>query len=93
MFACSFDDVCLCQPKSAFSEDLKIRTGDSIQSVLVAYKGKRVTLKLMGYEEMSGKVRTVTQELVQLEEMNNEEYLECVVEISKITAVKIRVRE
>lgn len=47
----------------------------------------------MGYGEINGKVRTVTKELVQLGELANEEFHDSVVEIAKITAVIVKVRE
>jgi len=85
--------ACLCQTKGVYSADLKIKPGDTIQNILEDYKGKRITLRLMGYGEMNGKVRAVTKELVQLGELANEEFHDSIVEIAKITAVIVKVRE
>jgi hypothetical protein len=79
--------------QGAFADALKIKAGDSIQKVLEAHKEKRITLRLMGGGELSGKVRTVTKELVQLGELSNEEFFDSVIEIEKISAVIVRVQE
>ncbi|MEA5113308.1 MAG: hypothetical protein VB050_04705 [Geobacteraceae bacterium] len=85
--------ACLCQTNVVHSADFKIKQGDTIQNILEDYKGKRITLRLMGYVEMNGKVRAVTKELVQLGELANEEFHDSIVEIAKITAVIVKVKE
>lgn len=85
--------ACLGLPQGAFADTFKIRTGDTIQKVLDTHKGKRITLRLMGGGELSGKVRNVTTELVQLSELSNGEFFDSVIEIEKISAVIVRVQE
>jgi hypothetical protein len=85
--------VCMSLTQGAFADVLEIKAGDSVQKVLEAHKGKRITLRLMGGGELSGKVRTVTKELVQLGELSNGEFFDSVIEIKKISAVIVRVQE
>lgn len=85
--------VCLGFAQDAFADGLKINAGDTIHKVLEAQKGKRIILRLTGSGELSGKVLTVTKELVQLGELSNEEFFDGVIEIEKISAVIVRVQE
>lgn len=85
--------VCLGTAPVVFAEEFSIKAGDTIQKVLEYRKGKRVTLRLQGGEEISGKVRTVTGELVQLGELSGREYFDAVVDVSRISSVIVRVKE
>jgi len=81
---------------AAFAEPLPtltVKSGDTIQKLLEGCKGKRVTLRLQGGEELTGKVITITRELVHLGELMRREYFDAVVDISKVEAVIIRVKE
>ena len=73
--------------------DLVVKPGDTIQKLLEERKGKRVTLRLQGGEEITGKVRAVTGDLVQLGELSGREYFDAVVEVNRIAAVIVRVKE
>ena len=72
---------------------LVVKPGDTIQKLLEGYKGKRVTLKLHGGDELTGKVITVGRELVHLEELLRRENFDAVVDVSKIEALIVRVKE
>jgi hypothetical protein len=85
--------ICLCAATVVSAESFAIKAGDSIPKVLEGRQGKRVTLRLQGGEELTGKVRTVTTELVQLGELTGREYFDAVIEVSRISAVIVRVRE
>jgi len=85
--------ACLCLAMNAFAESFSIKPNDTIQKVLEASKGKRIELRLVGGGELSGKVRLVTNELVQLGELSGREFFDGVIEIGKITAVIVRVKE
>lgn len=81
---------------TAFAEPLSpltVKSGDTIQKLLEGCKGKRVTVRLQGGEELTGKVITITRELVHLGELMRREYFDAVVDISKVEAVIIRVKE
>jgi len=85
--------ACLGTSTVVLADVLAIKPGVTIQKLLEERKGKRVTLRLQGGEELTGKVRTVTGELVQLGELSGREYFDAVVEVSRISAVIVRVKE
>jgi hypothetical protein len=85
--------LCLAAAPVVRAENFTITAGDTIQKVLEDRKGKRVTVRLQGNEELTGKVRVVTRELVQLGELSGREFFDAVVETSRISAVIIRVKE
>lgn len=70
-----------------------IKEGETIRKILDDHKGKRVTLRLQGGEELTGRIRTVTGELVQLGEVSGREYFDAIVDVTKVSAVIFRVRE
>jgi hypothetical protein len=77
----------------AFAEGLTIRPGDSIQKILEDQKGKQVIVRLANGEEMAGKVRSITRDLVLLGELAGRDYYDGVIEVGNISAVLIRVKE
>lgn len=77
---------------AAFAADLKIKDGDTIRKVLEDRKGKVVTVRLTDGEEMTGTVRAVTKELLQLGELSGKEYFDGIAEIGKISAVIVQVK-
>lgn len=77
----------------AIAADLSIKSADTIQSLLEARKGTTITLRLTGDEEMTGKVRFVSKELVQLEELSGRDYYDGIVDIKKISAIVVRVKK
>jgi len=85
--------VCLGTSSIVCAEGFAVKPGDTIQKLLEERKGKRVTLRLQGNEELTGKVRTVTNELVQLGELSGREFFDAVVEVNKISAVIVRIKE
>ena len=72
---------------------LAIGKGDTTATVLVAQKGNRVTVRLTSGEELSGKVMTVGDHVVQLGELSGKEFFDAVIPLDSITAVIVRVRE
>ena len=85
--------LCLGLTQGAIAEEMTIKAGGTIKKVLEDRKGKLITLRLAGGEELTGRVRTVTKELVQLGELSGQDYFDGVVEIGKISAVVVRVRK
>ena len=75
------------------AESLSIKPGDTLQKVLEGYKGKRVTIRLQAGEELTGKVKGITKELLHLEELTRREYFDAVVDLGKIDAVIVRAKE
>ena len=75
------------------AEGVTLKPGDSIQTVLEGQKGKRVTVRIQGGEELTGKVVFVSKELVKLEELTKREFYDAIVEVSKVEAVILRARD
>lgn len=75
------------------ADGVNLKAGDTIQKVLEQQKGKRVTLRLQGGEELTGKVSFVSRDLVQLEELSRREFYDAVVDVGKVEAVIVRARE
>jgi hypothetical protein len=70
-----------------------VKPGDSLQTLLEGYQGKRVTVRLQGADELTGKVRVVTKELLHLGELSGREYFDAVIELTKVSAVIVRAKE
>lgn len=93
LFVASFFLATTWLSQSAYAEGLTIKQGDSIQKILEERKGKQVTLRLINGEEMSGKVRSITKELVLLGELSGRDYYDGIIDIGKISALIIRVKD
>jgi len=78
---------------TVFAEPLSVKAGDSIVTVLKAYDGKRITVKLDSGEELTGTVGTVNDDLVHLRELSGREFFDAVVDTDEVTAVIIRTKE
>jgi hypothetical protein len=75
------------------AQDLTISAGDSLQSVLAAQKGKRVTLRLSGGQEITGVMREATAKLVVLGGLTGREFFDAAVPLEKIEAVVVRTKQ
>jgi hypothetical protein len=76
----------------AQAQELGISSSDSIQSVLAARKGKSVTLRLGGGQELTGMVREVTGRLVVLGALSGREFFDAAVPLEKIEAILVRTK-
>ena len=77
----------------AYAQDLTVNAGDSVQSVLAAQKGKRVTVRLSGGQELTGTVREATAKLVVLGGLTGREFFDAAVPLEKIEAVLVRTKQ
>jgi hypothetical protein len=77
----------------AAAEEVSLKAGDTLQKVLEGKKGKRVTIRLQGGEDLTGKVRFISKDILQLGELAGKEYYDAVIDMGKISAVIVRVRE
>jgi hypothetical protein len=73
-------------------EVVTVGPGDTVQTVLAARKGKPVTLRLAGGQELTGTVREATGRLVVLGALSGREFFDAVVPIEKIDAVIVRTK-
>ncbi|TDI66376.1 MAG: hypothetical protein E2O88_09125 [Bacteroidetes bacterium] len=74
------------------AEPLSVGNSDSIQSILSAQKGNRVTIMLTSGNELTGKVGEVNSKIVHLIELSGKEFFDAVTAIKKIEAVVIRTK-
>ena len=75
------------------SAQLQMGVLDTVESVLNAQKGKRVTLRLRSGQELTGVVRLATPKVVQLGEIQGREFFDAVVPLDAVEAVLVRVKQ
>lgn len=83
--------ACAALPVAA--QELRIGANDTVENVLAAQKGKRVTVRLQSGQELAGIVRSVTNRLVHIGALSGKEFFDAVVPLSAVQAVIIRTRE
>jgi hypothetical protein len=76
----------------ALADTFSVSADDTIEKILSAQKGKRVTVKIGGNEELTGVVKQVTPQVVQLGDLAGKEFFDAAVATKSITAVIVRVR-
>ena len=75
------------------AQELRIGANDTVQTVLAAQKGKRVTVRVRSGQELTGAVRDVSGKLVQLGAISGREFFDAVVPLESIDAVLVRTKE
>ena len=76
-----------------FAADLDVKASDSVESVLAAQKGKRVTLKTRSGQEITGTVKMVSQKLVQVSQVAGREFFDAVLPLEAVEAVLVRTKD
>jgi hypothetical protein len=76
----------------AAAQDLAIKATDTVQSVLAAQKGKRVTVRLSGGQELTGTLREVTDKLVVLGALQSREFFDAAIPLERVEAVLVRTK-
>ena len=79
-------------PASLPADPLAIDAGDDVGTLLNKYQGKRVTLRLVSGEELTGTVRLVSARLVHISELASREFYDAAVVTGSIAAVIVRTR-
>lgn len=74
----------------ATADPLVLSQEDTIEKVLTAQKGKKVTIRLGSGEDLSGTLKEVNGSLVQLSGLSGKEFYDAVIVTKSITAVIIR---
>lgn len=80
-------------PASAAAAELRVGANDTMQSVLAAQKGTRVTLRLRSGQEITGVLRDATARVVHLGALTGREFFDAAVSVDAIEAVIVRVKE
>ena len=76
----------------AHAQEVTVSASDTIQTVLAANKGKRVSVRTSGGQELTGLVRDATGKLVVLGAVTGREYFDAVIPLEKIEAVLLRTK-
>ncbi|KAB2931478.1 MAG: hypothetical protein F9K25_07855 [Candidatus Contendobacter sp.] len=76
----------------AMAEPLVLGQDDTVEKVLTAQKGRKVTIRLGSGEDLSGTVQEVNGSLVRLSELSGKEFYDAVIATKSIAAVIIRAR-
>ena len=74
------------------AQPLTVAADDTIEKLLAAHKGKRVTLKLGPGDELTGVVKAVTPNVVHLSELAGREFFDAAVDVKSVRAVIVRTR-
>lgn len=82
-----------CAAVPATGAELKVGANDTVQSVLTAQKGARVTVRLRSGQELTGVVREVGARVVQLGAISGREFFDAVVPLEAVDAVLVRTKE
>ena len=77
----------------ALAAELDVKATDSVETVLAAQKGKRVTVRTSGGQELTGTVREATDKLVVLGGLTGREFFDAAVPLDKIEAVLVRTKQ
>lgn len=74
------------------AQSFTVSQDDTIEKVLAAQKGKRVTVKVGPSDELTGVVKLVTPKVVHLSELAGREFFDAVVDLQHVVAVIVRTR-
>ena len=77
----------------ALTAELDVKATDSVETVLAAQKGKRVTLKTRSGQEITGTVKFISGRLVQLNQVAGKEFFDAVVPLDAVEAVLVRTKD
>lgn len=77
----------------AAAAELKVGANDTVQTVLAAQKGSRVTVRVRSGQEITGVVREVGSRVVQLGAVSGKDFFDAVIALEAVDAVFVRTRE
>ena len=78
---------------TAQAQEVAITAGDSVQSILAAQKGKRITVRLRSGQELTGTVRDTNSKVAVLGAIGGREFFDAVVALEHVEAVLIRTKQ
>jgi hypothetical protein len=82
-----------CAASPAVAAELRVGANDTVQTVLAAQKGARVTVRVRSGQELTGVVREVNARVVQLGGLSGKEFFDAVVPLEAVDAVLVRTKE
>jgi hypothetical protein len=74
------------------AEEWVVPAGATLQQILAAQQGKRVTIRMGDGGELSGLVRQVNPSVLHLGELVGKEFFDAVVALDKVGAVIVRTK-
>ena len=77
----------------ALAQDLKVASTATVESLITAQKGKRITVRTRSGQELTGVVREVTPRFVQLGALAGRDYFDAVVALDSVEALIVRTKE
>ena len=77
----------------ALAQELKLASAATVESLITAQKGKRITVRTRSGQELTGVVREVTPRFVQLGALSGREFFDAVVALDSVEAVIVRTKE
>ncbi|HTL27225.1 MAG TPA: hypothetical protein VL280_11450 [Burkholderiales bacterium] len=77
----------------ALAQELKVASAATVESLMTAQKGKRITVRTRSGQELTGVVREVTPRFVQLGALAGREFFDAVVSLDSVEAVIVRTKE
>ena len=83
--------ACAAAPASA--AEVRVGANDTVQSVLAAHKGARVSVRVRSGQELTGVVREVNGRVVHLGTLSGREFFDAVVPLEAVDAVLVRTKE
>jgi hypothetical protein len=83
--------VCVAIP--ATGAEVRVGANDTVQSVLAANKGGRVTVRVRSGQELTGVVREINGRVVHLGALAGREFFDAVVALEAVDAVIVRTKE
>jgi hypothetical protein len=83
--------ACLAVPAAA--AELRVAANDTLQSVLAAQKGARVTVRVRSGQDITGVVRDVNPRVVQIGAVSGREFFDAVVPLEAVDAVFVRTKD
>jgi hypothetical protein len=78
---------------ASYAQELKVASAATVESLITAQKGKRVTVRTRSGQELTGVVREVTPRFVQLGALSGREFFDAVVSLDAVEAVIVRTKE
>ena len=78
---------------SAFAQELKVASTATVESLVTAQKGKRITVRTRSGQELTGVVREVTPRFVHIGALAGREFFDAVVSLDSVEAVIVRTKE
>jgi len=77
----------------ALAQDLKVASTATVESLITAQKGKRITVRTRSGQELTGVVREVTPRFVQLGALSGRDFFDAVVALESVEALIVRTKE